>query len=191
MKVIVGLGNPGDRYSLTKHNIGYIVLDMLADKLGTSFKYENKFKSQIAQTVLNGEKVLLVKPETFMNLSGEALRAISDFYKLSNKDFLVVYDDVSMDIGAIRFRDKGSDGGHNGIKSIILRLGTQEFDRMKLGIGPQPQGMPLEVYVLQNFSKEQIENLKDVVDYSLDALSFYLQNDVLKTQSKFNKKLFS
>ncbi len=189
MKVIVGLGNPGDRYSLTKHNVGYMIVDMLAAKVGATFKYENKFKSQISQINFEGEKVLLVKPETFMNLSGEAMRAISDFYKLSNKDFLVVYDDVSMDVGAVRFRDKGSDGGHNGIKSIVFHLKTQEFDRMKIGIGPQPQGMPLEAYVLQNFSKDQIEKLKEVVDYSLEAIIFYLQNDILKTQSKFNKKL--
>ena len=189
MKLIVGLGNPGDRYSHTKHNIGYIVIDMLAAKVGATFKYENKFKSQIAQINFEGENVLLVKPETFMNLSGEALRALSDFYKPSNKDFLVVYDDVSMDIGSVRFRDKGSDGGHNGIKSIIFHLKTQEFDRMKIGIGPQPQGMPLEAYVLQNFTKDQIEELKDIVAYSLDAIIFYLKNDILKTQSKFNKKL--
>lgn len=190
MKIIVGLGNPGDRYSLTKHNIGYMVVDMLAIKLGTIFKYENKFKAQMAQIVLNGEKVLLAKPETFMNLSGESIRSILDFYKLSNKDFLVVYDDVSMDVGAVRFRDKGSDGGHNGIKSVIQHLGTQEFDRMKIGIGPQPENMPLEAYVLQNFSKEQIENLKEVIEYSLDAISYYVDNDILKTQSKYNKKLF-
>lgn len=190
MKVIVGLGNPGDRYSLTKHNVGYIIVDMLAAKVGASFKYENKFKSQISQINYEGEKVLLVKPETFMNLSGEALRALSDFYKLSNKDFLVVYDDVSMDLGSVRLRDKGSDGGHNGIKSIIFHLKTQEFDRMKIGIGPQPHEMPLEAYVLQNFSKDQIEKLKEVVDYSIDAIIFYLKNDILKTQSKFNKKLF-
>jgi len=191
MKIIVGLGNPGDRYSLTKHNIGYMVVDMLAIKLGTIFKYENKFKAQMAQIVLNGEKVLLAKPETFMNLSGESIRSILDFYKLSNKDFLVVYDDVSMDVGAVRFRDKGSDGGHNGIKSVIQHLGTQEFDRMKIGIGPQPENMPLEAYVLQNFSKEQIENLKEVVNYSLDAISYYLENDILKTQSNYNKKLLT
>ncbi len=191
MKVIVGLGNPGDRYSLTKHNVGYMIVDMLATKVGATFKYENKFKSQISQISFEGEKVLLVKPETFMNLSGEAMRAILDFYKLSNKDFLVVYDDVSMDVGAVRFRDKGSDGGHNGIKSIVFHLKTQEFDRMKIGIGPQPQSMPLEAYVLQNFSKDQIEKLKEVVDYSLEAIIFYLKNDILKTQSKFNKKLFS
>lgn len=186
MRVVVGLGNPGEKYRFTRHNIGYICIDEFAQRFGVSFKYENKFKSQIAKIDYNGENLLLVKPETYMNLSGEAIRAIYDFYKLGIKDFLIIYDDISLNLGKMRFRASGSDGGHNGIKSIIQNLSTQEFDRLKIGIGPQPEKMPLEHYVLQNFSKEQIEALSPIVEKVSSACEYYIKHGINQAQSLYN-----
>ena len=128
---------------------------------------------------------ILIKPTTFMNLSGEAVRAVMDYYKINVNDVLIVYDDIALDLGRIRFRSNGSDGGHNGIKSIIKHLGTKEFDRLKIGIGPQPN-IPSENYVLQNFPKEQLEQLKDVLKLSENAIEFYLKNGIQKAQNQFN-----
>ena len=128
---------------------------------------------------------LIIKPTTFMNLSGESVRAVMDYYKISIDDVLVIYDDLSLDLGKIRFRANGSDGGHNGIKSIIQHLGSKNFARLKVGIGPQPP-IPAENFVLQNFSKEQLESLKDVLDYSLKAIECYFAEGIEKAQNKFN-----
>ena len=128
---------------------------------------------------------ILIKPTTFMNLSGEAVRAVMDYYKIDVKDILIIYDDIALDLGTIRFRANGSDGGHNGIKSIIQHIGTKNFDRLKIGIGPQPN-IPSENYVLQNFSKEQLDELKTVLKTSIDAVSFYLDNGIEKSQNRFN-----
>ena len=133
----------------------------------------------------NNEDLLLVKPTTFMNLSGEAVRAVMDYYKIEVKDILIIYDDIALDLGRIRFRANGSDGGHNGIKSIIQHVGTKDFDRLKVGIGPQPN-IPSENYVLQNFPKEQHEELKDVLKKSITAVQFYLANGIQKAQNQFN-----
>ena len=120
-----------------------------------------------------------------MNLSGEAVRAVMDYYKINVKDILIVYDDIALDLGRIRFRANGSDGGHNGIKSIIKHVGTKEFDRLKIGIGPQPN-IPSENFVLQNFPKEQLEELKEILKRADEAIEFYLKNDIQKAQNKFN-----
>lgn len=181
MKLIIGLGNIGDKYVFTRHNAGFMVLDKWALGKGFSFKQDNKLKSSIAR---DGE-LILVKPATFMNLSGEAVRAVMDYYKIGVNDILVVYDDLALDLGVIRFRADGSDGGHNGIKSIIKHLGTSEFARLKIGIGPQP-GIPSESYVLQNFPKEQHNDLKSVLKKSVEAVEFYLANGMEKSQNIYN-----
>lgn len=185
MKLIIGLGNVGDKYVFTRHNVGFMVLDRLAARENFTFREDKKLKSFIAKVRLNGEEFLLVKPTTFMNLSGEALRAVIDYYKIEIKDILVIYDDLSLDLGRIRFRANGSDGGHNGIKSIIQHLGGNKFARLKVGIGPQPP-IPAENFVLQNFSKEQLETLKTVLDKSLDATMCYFSEGIEKAQNKFN-----
>ncbi len=185
MKLIIGLGNVGDKYVFTRHNAGFMVLDRLAVRENFSFREEKKLKSFIAKVRLDGEEFLLVKPTTFMNLSGEALRAVMDYYKIDVKDVLVIYDDLSLDLGKIRFRASGSDGGHNGIKSIIQHVGGNKFTRLKVGIGPQPP-VPAEHFVLQNFSKEQLENLKTVLDTSIDATLCYFKDGIEKAQNKFN-----
>ncbi len=181
MKLIVGLGNIGEKYCFTRHNAGFMVLDKWALDNNVSFKEDKKLKSFITKIDNN----LLIKPTTYMNLSGEAVRAVIDYYKISKDDILIIYDDISLDLGKIRFRANGSDGGHNGIKSIIQHLGSKEFDRLKIGIGPQPN-IPSENYVLQNFPKECHAILKDVLKKSTEAVEFYLDNGIQKAQNKFN-----
>ena len=181
MKLIAGLGNIGDKYCFTRHNAGYMVLDKLALDNNFSFREENQLKCFLAKS---GD-IIYIKPTTFMNLSGEAVRAVMDYYKINVKDILIVYDDIALDLGRIRFRANGSDGGHNGIKSIIKHVGTKEFDRLKIGIGPQPN-IPSENFVLQNFQKEQLEELKEILKRADEAIEFYLKNDIQKAQNKFN-----
>ena len=181
MKLIVGLGNIGDKYCFTRHNAGFMVLDKLAVDNNFTFKEESKLKCFLAKQ----NNIIYIKPTTFMNLSGESVRAVMDYYKIDVKDILIVYDDIALDLGRIRFRANGSDGGHNGIKSIIKHVGTKDFDRLKIGIGPQPN-IPSENYVLQNFPKEQLEELKEVLKKADDAIEYYLSNDIQKAQNKFN-----
>lgn len=185
MKLITGLGNIGDKYCFTRHNAGFMVVDKIALQNNLTFKQDNKLKCFITKFKYNNEDILIIKPTTFMNLSGEAVRAVMDYYKIDIKDLLIIYDDIALDIGRIRFRSNGSDGGHNGIKSIIQHTGTNKFDRLKIGIGPQP-AIPSEYYVLQNFPKEQHEVLKEVLKTSVEAVKFYLENGIQKAQNKFN-----
>lgn len=181
MKLIVGLGNIGEKYCFTRHNAGFMVVDKFALDKNLSFKEEKKLKCFVAKN----NNILLIKPTTYMNLSGEAVRAVIDYYKINTEDILIIYDDLALELGKIRFRANGSDGGHNGIKSIIQHLGTKNFDRLKVGIGPQPN-IPSENFVLQNFAKEQLEELKQTLKNSTEAVEFYLGNDIQKAQNKFN-----
>lgn len=181
MKLIAGLGNVGEKYCFTRHNAGFMVLDKWAVLKGFSFKEERKLKCFLVRY----DDIIFIKPTTFMNLSGEAVRAVMDYYKIDTKDILIIFDDISLDLGKIRFRANGSDGGHNGIKSIIQHLGTKDFDRLKIGIGPQPN-IPSEAYVLQNFTKEQLEQLRNVLNTSVDAVEFYLKNGIEKAQNRYN-----
>lgn len=181
MKLIAGLGNIGEKYCFTRHNAGFMVLDKWAMDNSITFREEKKLKCFITKFNDN----ILIKPTTFMNLSGEAVRAVMDYYKIDVKDILIVYDDIALDLGRIRFRANGSDGGHNGIKSIIKHVGTKDFDRLKIGIGPQPN-VPSENYVLQNFPKEQLEELKNILKTADEAIEFYLENGIQQAQNKFN-----
>lgn len=186
MKLIVGLGNPGDKYKFTRHNVGFMALDYISYKLGFDFKFESKFNAEVAKINHNGESVIFLKPHTFMNLSGQSLIAIMNFYKIQREDILIIYDDLAMPIGKMRFRAKGSDGGHNGIKSIINVLGgNNNFDRLKVGIGPQPP-LPAEVFVLQNFTEEQLSILKNTLKDTESAIELYLKDGLNTAQSKFN-----
>ena len=152
MYLIAGLGNPGKQYENTRHNAGFMALDALADQLGTSIE-EKKHKALCGKGLIGGEKVILLKPQTFMNLSGESIRAAADFYKVDPDHIIVIYDDISLEPGQLRIRKKGSAGGHNGIKSIIAHLGTQEFPRIKVGVGAKPDRMDLADYVLGHFPR--------------------------------------
>ena len=164
MYLIVGLGNPTREYDRTRHNVGFDTLDVLAEELNTSIG-ENKFKGCCAKGVIGGEKVILLKPQTFMNLSGESVRAAADFYKIDPEHIIVIYDDISLEVGQLRIRKKGSAGGHNGIKNIIAHLGTQEFPRIKVGVGDKPKKMDLADYVRSLFSKED----RGAMEYSFKA----------------------
>ena len=150
MKLVVGLGNVGDKYCFTRHNVGFMVVDKWAIMNDVTFKEDKKLKCFIAKYKSEMEDIMLIKPTTFMNLSGEAVIAVINYYKIDISDVIIVYDDLSLELGTIRFRPSGSDGGHNGIKSIIKHLGTSSFARLKVGIGPQPP-IPAENFVLQNF----------------------------------------
>lgn len=183
MKLIIGLGNFENKYLFTRHNAGFMALDLFAVSNNQSFKAENKLKSLVAKFKFNNNDILLIKPLTYMNLSGEALIAVMNFYKIDAQDILVIYDDISIDLGRVRFRDSGSDGGHNGIKSIIKHLGTNKFDRLKIGIGPQPN-ISSEAYVLQNFSQEELVTLKEVLKKPL--IEDYLKDGIEKVQNIYN-----
>lgn len=183
MKLIAGLGNYEDKYLFTRHNAGFMAVDFFAHQHNQEFKTEQKFKSKVAKFKFNGEDVILIKPLTYMNLSGEAVIAVMNFYKIDVKDVLIIFDDISLDLGQVRFRASGSDGGHNGIKSIIKMLGTKTFDRLKVGIGPQPN-IPSENFVLQNFTKEELETLKTVLKKPL--IEDYLKEGLEKSQNVYN-----
>lgn len=187
MKIVIGLGNPTSKYENTRHNVGFKVLDGIADRISVSFSMENKFKAQVAKGIFLGEQVLLVKPQTFMNLSGESVALIMGYFKVDISEIIVVYDDLSLDMGTLRFRANGSDGGHNGIKSIIQSLGgNKNFVRLKVGIGPQPPYMPSEKFVLGEFTSQENELLKDVVQTSVDAVQCFLSSGISDAQNKFN-----
>jgi peptidyl-tRNA hydrolase, PTH1 family len=188
MKLVICLGNPTTKYERTRHNAGFMFADKLAKRLNINFSNENKFKSQIAKGEYNGEAIWIVKPQTFMNLSGEALLALKNFYKLDMKDLFLAYDDISLEAGRIRFRAKGSDGGHNGVKSIIKHAQTDVFGRLKIGIGLQPPFMKSEDYVLQNFSSDEMKILSEVLPKCVDAFLYYCDTngDITKVQNKYN-----
>ena len=187
MKIIIGLGNPTVKYENTRHNVGFKVMDGIAQNAGVSFAMESKFKAEIAKGRWDNEQVLLVKPQTFMNLSGEALALIMGYFKVEVADILIVYDDLSLDMGMLRFRANGSDGGHNGIKSIIKSLGgSKDFARLKVGIGPQPPYMPSEKFVLGEFTSQEQLLLADVVKYSVDAIQCFINSGISEAQNKFN-----
>ena len=187
MKLIAGLGNPGDKYEFTRHNAGFIVVSKLAEKFGIIGKFDKKFNAIIGKGQIGNEDVLIVQPMTFMNLSGDAIVPLLNYYKMSYHDLLVVFDDISLDLGVLRFRAKGSDGGHNGIKSIIGNLGGKnDFSRLKVGIGPQPPFMPLESYVLQKFDKNEEKLLAGVVNNSVEAIECYISKGIEFAGNRFN-----
>ena len=185
MYLVIGLGNVGSKYTFTRHNAGFMIADSLAMKNSEAFRENSKLKSLITKIRINNEDTFLINPTTYMNLSGEALRAVIDYYKIPIENTLVVYDDLSLELGKIRFRASGSDGGHNGIKSIIQHLGTNKFARLKIGIGPQPP-IPSEAFVLQNFSNSELETLKTVINKSDEAIEYYFANGIQKTQNSYN-----
>lgn len=183
MLLIVGLGNPGVQYENTRHNIGFKVIDNIAKEYNIEINRQ-KFKGVYGEGFINGEKVILLKPSTYMNLSGESIREVVDFYKLTNEDVIVIYDDISLDVGRLRIREKGSAGGHNGIKSIIAHLGTDIFPRIKVGVG-QPN-VDLVNYVLGKFSDKEMEVLSESIDASTKAVSEMIKDDVKTAMNKFN-----
>jgi len=185
MYIIAGLGNPTREYEKTRHNVGFEVIDVLADMLGTTVE-EKKFKGCDGRGIIGGEKVLLLKPQTFMNLSGESIRAASDFYKVDPEHIIIIYDDISLDVGQLRIRKKGSAGGHNGIKNIIAHLGTQEFPRIKVGVGDKPKKMDLADYVLSRFSKEDRAAMEDAFKEAAKAVEVMITEGMDIAMNQFN-----
>lgn len=187
MKVIVGLGNPGKKYENTRHNIGFEALDYIAEQESISIN-TGKHKALIGTGYMEGEKILLVKPQTFMNLSGESLRPIMDFYKLEPRDFIVIQDDIDLDVGRLRIRRKGSAGGHNGLKSIIRHLGSTEFPRVKIGVGQKPKGFDLADYVLGHFTKEELAVFDERMEEIYDAVKLIVADDITEAMNRHNQK---
>ena len=185
MKLIAGLGNIGNNYAFTRHNAGFMVVDKMALDNNATFKEVSKLRSLITNVRAGGEEYLLIKPTTYMNLSGEAIQLVMNYYKIPVSDLLVVYDDLSLELGKIRYRANGSDGGHNGIKSIIKNLNTKDFARLKVGIGPQPN-IPSEAFVLQKFPDVDLKQLKSVLDKSVESIEYYFKNGIAKTQNLYN-----
>ena len=186
MYVIVGLGNPGDKYARTRHNVGFDVIDLLAEQNGISVT-ERKHKALIGKGRIAGQAVILVKPQTFMNLSGESVGAIASYYRIDPEDVYVIFDDISLDVGQIRIRKKGSAGGHNGIKSIIAHLGTTEFPRIKVGVGQAKPGDLID-HVLGHFHGEDKLHIKEGIELAADAMEMILEQDIDKAMNEFNKK---
>lgn len=187
VKMIVGLGNPGSKYEKTKHNIGFMAIDNIVKNLDVTFTDDKNFKAQIGSTFINHEKVYFVKPTTFMNNSGIAVKALLTYYNIDITDLIVIYDDLDMEVSKLRLRSKGSAGGHNGIKSIIAHIGTQEFNRIKVGIGRPLKGMTVINHVMGQFNTEDNIAISLTLDRVVNAVKFYLQeNDFEKTMQKFN-----
>ncbi len=187
MYVIVGLGNPGREYADTKHNVGFRVIDKLADQYNIDVS-RFKHKALVGDGMISGKKVLLVKPQTFMNLSGESVKEVMSFYKVPVENMIVIFDDTSLELGMIRIREKGSAGGHNGIKSIINHMGTDAFNRIKVGIGEKPNGWDLADYVLAKFSKDDEPLILSGIDKASQAAGIFISLGIKDAMNKFNAK---
>lgn len=189
-KLIVGLGNPTKDYQNTRHNVGFTLLDSFSDEYGLSFKKEEKFSSLYTKGEIKIEdntfNVILVKPTTYMNNSGSAIKKILDFYKLDSKDMIVIHDEVALPLGKIRISVSRSSAGHHGIESIIENIGAKEFTRLRIGIGPDPGGDKRKGYVLENFKKDEKTLLKKVILISCDAIKSVLALGENKAMDKFN-----
>jgi len=188
MYIIVGLGNPTREYTATRHNIGFDAITRIADDYNISLDMK-KHKSLCGRGMIHGEKVVLAQPQTYMNLSGEAVRELKDFYKVSNDEIIIIYDDISLDVGQLRIRPKGSAGGHNGIKSIISHLGTEEFPRIKVGVGDKPKGWDLADYVLGRFKEEEQSVIRDGLKRVSDACACIISEDIESAMNQYNKKI--
>ena len=189
MFIIVGLGNPTKEYDGTRHNVGFDVIDAIADKYNISVT-ERKNRAFCGKGIIAGQKVLLAKPQTYMNLSGESVRGLLDYFKIDEEtELIVIYDDISLDVGQLRIRKKGSAGGHNGIKNIITHLGTNVFQRIKVGVGEKPKEYDLADYVLGHFSKSEKEQMEDGYKNAIEAIEMILQGEIDTAMNRFNKKV--
>ena len=188
MFIIAGLGNPDRQYEGTRHNAGFDVIDRIAEKYNIAVDTK-RHRAYIGKGIIEGQKVILAKPQTYMNLSGESIRSLVDYYKVDEEnELLVIYDDISLDVGQLRIRAKGSAGGHNGIKNIIAHLGTQIFPRIKVGVGEKPKGYDLADYVLGHFSKAERELMSEGYDHAVTAACMILSGRIGDAMSEFNRK---
>ncbi len=187
MYLIAGLGNPSRTYEGTRHNIGFTMIDAIGNKFGIDVTTK-KHKALVGRGMIDGMRVILAKPQTYMNLSGESIREITDFYKIEPENIIIIYDDISLDVGQLRIRKKGSAGGHNGVKNIIAHLGTQEFPRIKVGIGNKPEGWDLADYVLSKYTKAEQEALEEASEGVIGAVKLMLADDIEAAMNKYNAK---
>ncbi|WP_294784493.1 aminoacyl-tRNA hydrolase [uncultured Eubacterium sp.] len=188
MFLIAGLGNPTAKYAKTRHNAGFDVIDAIADKYGIDMNLK-KGNAFCGMGYIEGQKVMLAKPQTFMNLSGDSVSELVNFYKLDpTQELIVVYDDISLVPGNLRIRKKGSAGGHNGIKDIIAKTGTDQFERVKVGVGEKPAGWDLADHVLGRFSPEDREKFEDAVKDAVDAVSLMVQDRTDEAMNRYNRK---
>lgn len=185
MYIIVGLGNPGNEYESTRHNTGFITIDKLANKYNIKISTK-KHKALIGSGIINGEKVVLVKPQTYMNLSGEAVYEVVNFYKEELKNVIAIFDDIDLPLGTIRIKEKGSAGTHNGVKSLVHELGSQEFKRIKVGIGKPNEKLDLIGYVLGKFSKEEFVEIEKSTDTVINAVEVILKDGISKAMNEYN-----
>ncbi len=199
MKLIVGLGNPGPKYGLTRHNIGFMIVDVLADASGQPIHWKNEFKGETAKINIGHTPVLLCKPQTFMNLSGEAVQPLVHMYKIALEDILVIHDEIDIPFGEVRFQSKRGAGGHNGIKSLHQMLGSDDYGRLRVGVGRPPvyvndagerTGPTMEVHawVLQNFTKDEQHKLReDLFSHYVDAVDTWVESGLGPSSTKFNR----
>lgn len=188
MKIIAGLGNPTDQYKGTRHNVGFMAIDRLSEAEGIAVN-QHKHKAMTGSGFIGGQRVLLMKPLTYMNLSGESIRAAADFYKVEPEDILIIYDDISLEPGMLRIRKKGSAGGHNGIKSIIKHLGCDTFPRIRVGIGGEKHpGQDLADYVLGHFSKAEKELMDEGYDSAVRAAELIVSGEITEAMNEFNRR---
>ena len=186
MKLIVGLGNPGKEYENTRHNTGFMVLDRLSEKLNIEMT-QSKFKGLYGKGKYKGEDVILLKPQTYMNLSGESVRQVMDFFKINQEDILVIYDDLDINPGIIKIRKKGGPGTHNGMKSVVSRLNSEDFPRVRVGIGmPEFKG-DLVNYVIGNITDEDYEELKKGINKASEAVASIIKDGIDMAMNKYNK----
>ncbi len=183
MKLLVGLGNPGKEYEQTRHNIGFMIIDYFLKEAN----WQEKWNALITETRINNEKVIIIKPLTYMNLSGNAVSLVCNFYKISSEDILVIQDDLDLPIGTFRLKTNSSDGGHNGIKSIIEKLGTKDFARLKIGISNN-KSIDTKDYVLAKFNKEELNTLKDLFPTIQKVITSFIENGAYKTMNLYNRK---
>ena len=188
MDIIAGLGNPDRQYEGTRHNVGFDVIDRLSDKYDIAVDTK-KNRALIGKGIIEGQKVILAKPQTYMNLSGESIRGLVDYYKIDEEhELIVIYDDINLGVGQLRIREKGSAGGHNGIKNIISCLGTQVFPRIRVGVGEKPARYDLADYVLGHFSRAERELMSEGYDHAVTAVRMILSGRIGDAMSEFNRK---
>ncbi|WP_100374385.1 aminoacyl-tRNA hydrolase [Bacillus sp. FJAT-45037] len=185
MKVVVGLGNPGAKYAGTRHNIGFDIIDYCAKELGVELN-QSKFKGIFGIKIINGEKVFFLKPLTYMNLSGESVRPLLDYYQIGIDDLVVIYDDLDLPTGKIRLREKGSAGGHNGIKSLIQHLGTEKFKRIRVGVDRPKDGEPIVNYVLGTYRPDERQAMSESIIQASKAIEAWTDKSFLEVMNQFN-----
>ncbi len=188
---MVGLGNPGLKYEFTRHNIGFKIVDSLARDMGTEFKKVKSYYSLISRGMINNHKAMLVKPQTFMNLSGRAVSKVVSYYKIAHQDLLIVYDDLNLELGQVRIRKKGSTGGHKGIESIMQYLNSEDIPRLRIGIGNPSINFNFDCvsYVLSNFNNDEKDRIEEVIQLSTEAIKTIIEDGFEKAMRKYNKKL--